>query len=1229
MLTGNQLGVSPFGELKKVFNNIFNDESGFSLYYNSDGYRDGYDTMGKFRPSYTATIDKVDYDSVKNKTILYDTRENACTLGFETIKSDIFLGVLENAFARYNEDTMLCDIFKEEKLIARYNVYTTEEETDSSTHYVTTENGNVYVFMQSEEDPECFEMILDEKITLTRNDDETFSLHLIDSTYHFDQDKRLHRVESAEHNISIEYVNDLIQQMTMDGSPLFDFTYNELDKLYVIYEQSNERELYFEYNGTKLNAFGVHFQGIYETLISIENDTANSTRTFTVPMTTIDSLEISPMSAFYRFDSLGRVTELNISKIHTQYFYGDKNTSASVNGSEASTVVYDMVNTTLVPTDMYALTTHTKLSFDESGQLDTITHEEIDAPTLLQDTAFFADVDYNGAGQMTRSDYIDEKGVRQQLFITYDASGKRPLHISTNQGTTVYRYDSDGALLTKAYVSSNIQARDYSIEKIQDDASFRTLFVAESELDDNNFATATDTNQIIEENLTLPDPPNIPVTTQLSSTAVLQAQKIQNNYIAMDNTTTYYADYTDMDKLAFINECFIDSTDSNARQDCINLAGEYGASFQTYASCMDSTIATSLSDTSPIANGTIYYLTTSHRYGPIEAPQNTVYLQKNTYRDGNLSTSDTLETYGEFTTQPSLYAMNYTSADRPAYGHDVMQKYAGTKYQNLTEKALYVGQTLTQLAEAILTDAEAGQCQKYASSYTGTLNNFYNFWTVFCPERLLAERALDTNDSNPAPDPIFNENNYRSCASTAGITYGGILSNFEKSFLTVNRCYMTELKYSVFQYMAYRQPGEVANGCAHLAGLFDPLLGEYGECVTHEILMLIANDYSYLRNNFDEVLDDAFHQCSDAYGIEYLEMVEEIGGLRQLFDQRINARDINTTQVAFVGGGGDDYLPVSHAMIDYYSKPAYGYQDTNRFDAAFYRHYEIGLTSLSFPLNDQFGKHKDNLLVVAHSWGGDAAVSASQLLDKDKGVNVLVTLDPVGFPGPLVSTNPMNIDVHIPAEFSSDGNPEVDYWVNIYADPGAPFAPFGVGITWDQQCINYINLNFQSILYSLKEDAFKYLVDVAAPEINKCLLDPAKCTENVFDPASDLAQNFLNSIGKAWNAGIGVLEDGASSVEDFVHNIFGRSLDEAFINEFCVAYPVFNSDLRTWNESDWIAFSGGKKLEINPFNPANISADITLTFKGHHDEPEKMIMMMQEFPEYYFGLVDENHPFLP
>jgi len=123
-----------------------------------------------------------------------------------------------------------------------------------------------------------------------------------------------------------------------------------------------------------------------------------------------------------------------------------------------------------------------------------------------------------------------------------------------------------------------------------------------------------------------------------------------------------------------------------------------------------------------------------------------------------------------------------------------------------------------------------------------------------------------------------------------------------------------------------------------------------------------------------------------------------------------SARSSNT-QVVFVGGALDKNG--SRIVQDY----AIDFKPRNAA-TSYKTHAQIGTTWGIGKTTDPFGKTKETLIVVGHSWGGDSAVEASKQTRASKKVDLLITVDAVG---------------------TGDWNDGADHWIAIYAEPGPAF----------------------------------------------------------------------------------------------------------------------------------------------------------------------------------------------
>ncbi len=121
-----------------------------------------------------------------------------------------------------------------------------------------------------------------------------------------------------------------------------------------------------------------------------------------------------------------------------------------------------------------------------------------------------------------------------------------------------------------------------------------------------------------------------------------------------------------------------------------------------------------------------------------------------------------------------------------------------------------------------------------------------------------------------------------------------------------------------------------------------------------------------------------------------------------------DARSSNT-QVFFVGGAGDEN---GSEIVQNYEELF-----SRKPSASSYKSYKkIGTTWGIGNTTDPFGKIKNTLIAVGHSWGGDSAVEASKQTRAVRRVNLLITVDAVG---------------------TGDWNDGADHWIAIYAEPGS------------------------------------------------------------------------------------------------------------------------------------------------------------------------------------------------
>ena len=129
--------------------------------YNSQAIEDGYINMGpRWRHNYTQRLNgyeqPMDEESVKShpypattRSSYYDTRYNACTQGWQEIKSEIFGGLLESGIAYYLSG--VCEIRLGSKYVLKLPIHNSlnhklDTGTYSKVSYVSRGNGQTEVF---------------------------------------------------------------------------------------------------------------------------------------------------------------------------------------------------------------------------------------------------------------------------------------------------------------------------------------------------------------------------------------------------------------------------------------------------------------------------------------------------------------------------------------------------------------------------------------------------------------------------------------------------------------------------------------------------------------------------------------------------------------------------------------------------------------------------------------------------------------------------------------------------------------------------------------------------------------------------------------------------------------------------------------------------------------------------------------------------------------------------
>ena len=202
-----------------------------------------------------------------------------------------------------------------------------------------------------------------------------------------------------------------------------------------------------------------------------------------------------------------------------------------------------------------------------------------------------------------------------------------------------------------------------------------------------------------------------------------------------------------------------------------------GTEFETYTLCLEDKINAIIYDTTPMRNGTQYFIQASHPSGTISSTGNKIILYKRVIENGTTASLVALKELGSFTNRTDLYTMSYSSYDRPPNGYDKYAKYNETKYEGHNDNTYYIAPSLNGLIAEVSFDVQNTACRQHAANYAGNFNRDDNFWTLFCPKTALINELKEVSDPDLAEDPydtIFNEQNYQECTNTANLSFNGV-----------------------------------------------------------------------------------------------------------------------------------------------------------------------------------------------------------------------------------------------------------------------------------------------------------------------------------------------------------------------------------------------------------------------------------------------------------------------
>gem|GEM_PF-6315788 len=152
--------------------NVFdtaNTDLNFDVYFDSNGWTDGYLRMGMMRHSFSSSMDDVpSYAQMRWQPGLAGSRSDACVNQWPVLAPKAYRGAFATGVAAYNSTTLMCEIKVGGKVVMAVPVFYSQKHTLTGSaydtkayHMVTRGDGTTYFFIRNAVDGKYYPMTND------------------------------------------------------------------------------------------------------------------------------------------------------------------------------------------------------------------------------------------------------------------------------------------------------------------------------------------------------------------------------------------------------------------------------------------------------------------------------------------------------------------------------------------------------------------------------------------------------------------------------------------------------------------------------------------------------------------------------------------------------------------------------------------------------------------------------------------------------------------------------------------------------------------------------------------------------------------------------------------------------------------------------------------------------------------------------------------------------------
>ena len=466
--------VEALGNLRQSAQNPLytgTDTINLEMNYDSQGYSDNLGSFGKWRHSFSKSMDQyrnIDYDALDIKSQMYDSKEDVCLSGFDEIKDRAYSAVLADATASFDVRSDTCSIRNNEgKLLLTLPIFSPSEQ--GHFHIFTREDGETLVFVPTEEG--TFESTTDKRVRLRAHGSEWKLVNSDDTIETYGEEGELLSVMSQGLRVDLEYDSDKRLKSLEDAfGNVVSLAYDEVGFISEVRNSKDEIINHFEIQEGELRA--VYLSNADEILELFKAEYEEDGKLSTL------SYEESEVSFSYRYNEDTQVihrvikdTDGNILD-ENSFHYTPEGVTIRDENNNTTEITFDMmasnIKTLSVTNSVDGNSSTLSLTYDEAGFLE-----------RLQNSDFVTTLQHNFRGLITS--IISDNNL--SIAFGYDETHNRPTQITQGDDIQTIIYDRFGAIIASIkeryneFISRSSARRDALMTRYTYDEKGRLLSV--------------------------------------------------------------------------------------------------------------------------------------------------------------------------------------------------------------------------------------------------------------------------------------------------------------------------------------------------------------------------------------------------------------------------------------------------------------------------------------------------------------------------------------------------------------------------------------------------------------------------------------------------------------------------------------------------------------------------------------------------------------------------------